>query len=220
MSRPSWDRYFFDLARMVSTRATCNRAAIGAVLVKHKRVIGSGYNGVPEGQEHCPDTAEHLALDHCRATVHAERNALTNALVPVHGATLYVYGPRKVCPDCRDALVLAGVTDIRVEHGPAGATLEAVLDDVRQWQVETFPQATPQSISAHLLAEARELAENPTDRMEMADVLMLLSGLAKHTGVDLASAVREKLAICRARQWGRPNAQGFVEHVRDWEAAV
>jgi len=148
--RVSWDQYFFAITQVVSTRATCNRAAIGAVLVKHKRVIGSGYNGVPEGQEHCPDTAEHLALDHCRATVHAERNALTNALVPVHGATLYVYGPRKVCPDCRDALVLAGVTDIRVEHGPAGATLEAVLDDVRQWQVETFPQATPQSISSAL----------------------------------------------------------------------
>ena len=188
-------------------------------MVKHKRIISTGFNGVPSGEPHCPDTKEHMALPHCGAALHAERNALTNALVPVHGATLYVYGPRKVCPDCRDALVLAGVTDIRVEHGPAGVTLEAVLDDVRQWQVETFPQATPQSISAHLLSEARELAENPTDRMEMADVLMLLSGLAKHTGVDLASAVREKLAICRARQWGRPNAQGFVEHVRDWEAA-
>lgn len=218
MSRPSWDSYFFDMARVVSTRATCPRAAIGAVLVKHKRVIGSGYNGVPEGAAHCPETAEHLALDHCRASVHAERNALTNALVPAYGATLYVYGPRKVCPDCADALALAGVTDIRVQHGPAGITLEAVLDDVWQWQQETFPTRSAHSISAHLRAEAQELAEDPTDRMEMADVLMLLSGLARYTGTDLASAVREKLAICRARVWGKPNAEGYVEHVREVSA--
>lgn len=219
MSRVSWDSYFFDIARVVSTRATCPRAAIGAVLVKHKRIIASGYNGVPEGQKHCPDTADHLMLDHCRASVHAERNALANALVPAYGATLYVYGPRKVCPDCADALVLAGVTDIRVQHETPTPTLESVLADVWAWQCETFPTSSAQSISAHLLAEATELAAEPTDRMEMADVLMLLSGLAKHTGTDLASAVREKLAICRARVWGKPNAQGYVEHVRDWSAA-
>lgn len=215
MSRPSWDQYFFDIARVVSSRATCPRASIGAVLVKQKRIISSGFNGPASGAPHCPDTAEHLALDHCRDSIHAERNALTNALVPAYGATLYVYGPRKVCPDCADALVLAGVTDIRVQHGPASATLEDVLADVWQWQCGTFPTRSPESISAHLLAEARELAEHPTDRMEMADVLMLLAALARDTGTDLTSAVREKLAICRARAWGRPNAAGYVEHIRD-----
>jgi dCMP deaminase len=115
--RPSWDAYFFDLAAKVAGRATCPRAKIGAVLVKQKRIIGTGYNGVPSGEPHCPNTPEHLALDHCADAVHAERNALANALVPAFDATLYVVGPRPVCPNCRDALRLCGVTDIRWGEG-------------------------------------------------------------------------------------------------------
>lgn len=113
--RPDWDSYFFDLARVIATRATCPRASIGVVLVKNKRIIGTGYNGVAESRPHCPNTREHLALDHCTDAIHAEYNALTNALVPVHGATLYVVGPRPICEQCRGWLEKAGVTDVR--HG-------------------------------------------------------------------------------------------------------
>lgn len=124
--RASWDDYFFKITADVATRATCPRASIGAVLVKNKRVISTGYNGVPEGREHCPDIPEHMALEHCQAAIHAEYNALANALVPAFGATLYVVGPRPVCPDCRDRLRENGVTDIRWRESVEAPTVSSI----------------------------------------------------------------------------------------------
>src|SRR4051794_26374657 len=165
--RPDWDDYFFTLAGMVGTRATCPRAQIGAALVKNRRVIGTGYNGVPEGRPHCPDTAEHLALDHCGEAVHAEYNALANALVPAFGATLYVVGPRRICPDCADRLRENGVADIRWRESVP--TLDAVLAEVVAWQARTFPRATAASVVEHLRREVLELVADPTDLSELAD---------------------------------------------------
>ena len=108
--------------------------------MKAKRVIGTGYNGAPSGESHCPHTPEHLALDHCPNAVHAERNALANALVPAFGATLYVVGPRPICPSCREALALCGVTDVRWRESVL--SLDRVVADVRAWQAETFPKGT------------------------------------------------------------------------------
>lgn len=127
--RASWDDYFFGIAAKVAERATCPRASIGAALVKGRHIIGTGYNGVASGLPHCPDTPEHLALDHCRDAIHAEINALTNALIPAYGATLYVVGPRQVCPHCRDHLNAQGITDIRWRE--SGPTLDGVVEHVR-----------------------------------------------------------------------------------------
>lgn len=91
-----------------------------------QRVISTGYNGVPEGREHCPDIPEHMALEHCQAAIHAEYNALANALVPAFGATLYVVGPRPVCPDCRDRLRENGVTDIRWRESVEAPTVSSI----------------------------------------------------------------------------------------------
>jgi dCMP deaminase len=211
--RPDWDDYFFKLAAMVAERATCPRASIGAVLVKNKRVIGTGYNGVAEGRPHCPDTAEHLALDHCPDAVHAEYNALANALVPAFGATLYVVGPRRICPDCADRLAENGVKDIRWR--PSVPTLEAVLAESVAWASETFIRQTAASKIEHLRREAVELSERPDDEGEWADVLVLMAGAAHLQGTDLATVVERKLAILRTRAWGEPDAAGVVEHVRD-----
>jgi dCMP deaminase len=215
MGRPDWDSYFFRIAAEVATRATCPRASIGAVLVKNKRIIGAGYNGVAEGQEHCPSSPEHLVLDHCRDAVHAEYNALANALVPAFGATLYVVGARRVCPDCADRLRENGVTDIRHQRGVS--SLDTVLAEVNEWQAVTFPRATPSSVVAHLKREVDELAADPTDTGELADVIFLVVGLAYELGLsmtDLAEIVAQKLAINRKRTWGEPDADGVVEHVR------
>lgn len=96
--------------------------------------------------------------------------------------------------------------------------LESVLAEVYEWQKVTFPQATHHSKAAHLLAEARELAADPTSRKEMADVLMLLSGLALGQDISLADAVAAKMVTNRTRTWGKPNEQGYVEHVREQPA--
>lgn len=101
--------------------------------------------------------------------------------------------------------------------------LDAVLYDVVEWARLAFGRArTPQRHRAkaiHLLKEAQELAEDPSDAEEMADVLMILAHLAADQGVNLAVAVREKLAVCRQRQWGPPDADGVVEHVRKEDGA-
>lgn len=213
MSRLNRDAYWFGMAAHVATRATCPRASIGAVLVKFDRQIGSGFNGAPEGEPHCPSTPEHLALDHCRISRHAESNALRNALLPPVGATLYVVGPRTVCPNCADQLRQAGVLDIRWKLSVP--TLESVLADVTAWQRETFKQATLYSITEHLRREAEELAASPTSESEIADVLILLNAAAAMQGIDLADVVRQKMLVNRARTWQQPDAAGVVEHVRD-----
>ncbi|HEV2734883.1 MAG TPA: dATP/dGTP pyrophosphohydrolase domain-containing protein [Longimicrobiaceae bacterium] len=96
-------------------------------------------------------------------------------------------------------------------------SLDDLLADVVAWQRETFPVATPASVVEHLRREVAELVNDPHDAMEQADALFLLAGLAAHTGVDLADAVRRKLEINRARVWGAPDAHGVVEHVRGEE---
>jgi dCMP deaminase len=213
VSRPDWDSYFFEVASVVAKRATCPRAQIGACLVKNKRVIGTGYNGVPEGDPHCPNTPEHLALDHCQESVHAEYNAMANALVPAFGATLYVVGSRRVCPNCADVLHENGVTDIRWQQ--SAPTLDALARDIRAWQWQTFPLATPASVAEHLRREAEELAVAPSSAEEIADIFHLLVAAADANGYDLENLIATKFAINQQRAWSPPDEQGVSEHVRD-----
>lgn len=91
--RASWDEYFMSIAREVATRSTCARKHVGAVLVREKRILATGYNGSIPGLSHCDDVG-HLMVDgHCVRTVHAEANAIVQAAVSgvsTLGATIYV----------------------------------------------------------------------------------------------------------------------------------
>ena len=74
--RPDWDSYFMKIAYAVSERSTCDRAFVGCVLVTDKRILTTGFNGSPKGQDHC-DEIGHLIVDgHCVRTIHAETNAI------------------------------------------------------------------------------------------------------------------------------------------------
>ncbi|HEY5168400.1 MAG TPA: dCMP deaminase family protein, partial [Thermoleophilia bacterium] len=98
--RPSWDEYFLQLATQAATRSTCLRRQVGAVLVRDKRILATGYNGAPRGVSHCLDIGclrEQLGIpsgerqELCRA-IHAEQNAVIQAAihgVAIEGATLY-----------------------------------------------------------------------------------------------------------------------------------
>lgn len=86
---------------------------------------------------------------------------------------------------------------------------------VADWADVTFPASTDHSKLAHLRKELAELEERPDSAEEMAGVVMLVCHLARAHGVDLAAAIEQKLAICRARTWGAPDADGVVEHVRE-----
>ena len=117
--RKSWDEYFFDVAKMVSTRSTCPRAAIGAVLVdRHHRIISTGYNGAPSNVAHCDEIGCVIVDDHCVATVHAEENCLTPELTleQMDGAIMYVHGPRQCCDNCMNLLNIMGITDIKERY--------------------------------------------------------------------------------------------------------
>lgn len=116
--RPSWNEYFMEIARLVATRSTCQRRQVGAVLVRDKRILSTGYNGVPSGMEHCDAVGclrESLGIpsgerhELCRG-VHAEQNAIIQAAkhgISIDGATLYcTHSP---CLICAKMLVQAGI---------------------------------------------------------------------------------------------------------------
>lgn len=116
-SRPTLDRYFLNVAAIVATRSTCLHRKVGAVLVRDKHVLSTGYNGAPSGEPHCSEVGcrkpEHgFGMERCRA-VHAEANAIIQAArhgVSVEGATLYC--THSSCPICAAMLKNAGIENI------------------------------------------------------------------------------------------------------------
>ena len=91
-SRVSWDVYFMNIARQVATRATCERKHVGAVIVRDKTILSTGYNGSIRGLPHCDEVGHMLEDDHCVRTVHAEANAICQAArngVRIEGADIY-----------------------------------------------------------------------------------------------------------------------------------
>jgi dCMP deaminase len=90
--RQSWDHYFMEIARQVATRATCDRKHVGALLVRDRTILSTGYNGSIRGLPHCDDVGHMMENGHCVATVHAEANAIIQAAkngVAINGATIY-----------------------------------------------------------------------------------------------------------------------------------
>jgi dCMP deaminase len=78
-TRASWDEYFMAIARVVATRSTCDRKHVGAVIVRDKMILTSGYNGSIRGLPHCDDEGHLMEDGHCVRTVHAEANAIVQA---------------------------------------------------------------------------------------------------------------------------------------------
>lgn len=152
MPRPTWDEYFMSIAEQVAGRSTCLRRATGAVLVKDKRILATGYNGVPKGLAHCEEagclreqrsipSGSHHEL--CRG-IHAEQNAVIQAAK--HGIAMdgsIAYCTHQPCVLCAKILLNAGVVDI------------------------VFRDSYPDPLSEELLAEAgvvpRRLVSVPAD---------------------------------------------------------
>ena len=77
--RVDWHTYFMNIARQAATRATCERKHVGAVIVRDKTILSTGYNGSIRGMPHCDDIGHMIENTHCVATVHAEANAIIQA---------------------------------------------------------------------------------------------------------------------------------------------
>jgi len=124
--RPSWHEYFLQLARQAATRSTCLRRQVGAVLVRDKRLLSTGYNGSPRGTAHCLDVGclrDQMGIpsgerqELCRA-IHAEQNAIIQAAVhgvAIEGATLYA--TLQPCILCAKMLINCGVREIYYLEG-------------------------------------------------------------------------------------------------------
>ena len=111
--RKPWNDYFMDQARMVSTRATCDRLHVGAVIVRDKRIISTGYNGSVSGDVHCHDEGCYVVDGHCIRTIHAESNAILQCAkfgVSTEGAAIYV--THFPCLLCSKQIIQAGLSTI------------------------------------------------------------------------------------------------------------
>ena len=136
--RPGWDDYFMEIAYLVSRRTTCLRRAVGAVIVKDKRILATGYNGVPAGIEHCltrgclraqlgiPSGEKH---ELCRG-LHGEQNAIIQAAkhgINIDGASIYI--TTQPCIICAKMLINAGIKEIIFDASYPDQLTQEMLDE-------------------------------------------------------------------------------------------
>jgi dCMP deaminase len=146
LQRPSWEEYFMDITHLVAKRSTCLRRQVGAVLVKDKKILATGYNGAPSRLEHCleigclrekqriPSGERH---ELCRG-LHAEQNAIIQAAyhgVEIREATIYC--TNHPCIICSKMIINAGIQKVVFEAGYADALAEEMLKESRI-KVEKF----------------------------------------------------------------------------------
>lgn len=138
MKRPAWDEYFMEITRLVARRSTCMRRSVGAVLVKDKNILATGYNGAPSGVAHCLDVGclrERMAVQSgerhelCRG-LHAEQNAIIQAAkhgTNINGATLYC--TTMPCIICTKMLINAGILRIVYAQGYPDQLAEEMIEE-------------------------------------------------------------------------------------------
>jgi dCMP deaminase len=108
--RMDWNQYFMNIAREVASRSTCDRKHVGAVIVRDKTILSTGYNGSIKGMPHCDEVGHMIEDGHCVATIHAEANAVIQAAkngVRIDGGEIYVTA--SPCWNCFKMLANAGI---------------------------------------------------------------------------------------------------------------
>ena len=139
-NRPSWNSYFMNITNLVAQRSTCLRRAVGAVLVKDKRILSTGYNGAPANLKHCLEVGclrEQMGIESgkmhelCRG-IHAEQNAIIQAAyhgVSVKGAA--VYCTNQPCSICARMIINAGIVKIYYQSGYADPLSKELLAEAK-----------------------------------------------------------------------------------------
>jgi dCMP deaminase len=116
VKRIGWDEYFLKIAEIASSRSTCDRRHVGAVIVKDKVVLSTGYNGSPRGLDHCDDVGHEIVGGHCVRTVHAEANAIAIAQAALKGVSINgacIYLTNSPCYDCFKMIINAGIREVK-----------------------------------------------------------------------------------------------------------
>ncbi len=139
-NRPSWDEYFLGIADLVSKRSTCLRRKVGAVLVKDKRMLATGYNGAPSRIAHCSEAGcmrEKLKIpsgerhELCRG-LHAEQNAFLQAAL--HGTSLkdaILYSTIQPCIICAKMIINAGIKEIVIKGDYPDPMARGILKEAK-----------------------------------------------------------------------------------------
>ena len=142
--RIDWDEYFMNIAKVVSSRSTCDRKFVGAVIIRDKTILSTGYNGSIRKLDHCSQIGHMIENDHCVATIHAEANAIIQAAkngVCIDGAALYTTA--SPCWACFKLIANSGIKricfgefykDERIFHFAKKLKMELVKLDVEKIQ--------------------------------------------------------------------------------------
>ncbi len=112
-TRVGWHEYFMGVARVVATRSTCDRKQVGAVIVRDRTILSTGYNGSIRGMPHCDEAGHMMENGHCVATIHAETNAVLQAAkngVRIDGSEIYTTA--SPCWNCFKMIANAGIRTI------------------------------------------------------------------------------------------------------------
>jgi len=155
MTRPSWDEYFMEITHLVARRSTCLRRQVGAVLVKDKNILATGYNGAPSGVAHCLDVGclrEQMRIpsgerhELCRG-LHAEQNAIIQAAK--HGTNIdnsTLYCTTMPCIICSKMIINAGIRRIVFQEGYADQLAAQMIAEsgiaVENFQAPNMPGET------------------------------------------------------------------------------
>ncbi len=153
--RPSWDEYFMRIAEMAATRSTCLRRQVGAVIVKDKKILATGYNGAPSGLKHCLDIGclrEKLKIpsgerhELCRAT-HAEQNAIAQAaLFGVSIKDGVLYSTNQPCILCTKLIINAGIKKIVIQDSYPDRMSKDMLKEAKV-EIQIHPKKRDHSVT-------------------------------------------------------------------------
>ncbi|KLV27401.1 MULTISPECIES: ComE operon protein 2 [Niallia] len=171
MERISWNEYFMAQSELLALRSTCTRLAVGATIVRDKRIIAGGYNGSIAGGVHCIDEGCYVIDNHCVRTIHAEMNAILQCAkfgVPTAGADIYV--THFPCLQCCKAIVQAGIKTVYYEldyknHPYALELFEQA--NIETVQVERKELENKEEKKALVEALVKQLKENNADSVEI-----------------------------------------------------
>jgi|TARA_B100000929_G_scaffold228298_1_gene184677 dCMP deaminase len=111
--RVSWEQYFMNIAKEVATRSTCDRKHVGAVIVRGKTILSTGYNGSIKGLDHCDDIGHEMENTHCIRTIHAEANAIVQAArhgIRIEDSEIFVTA--SPCYDCFKMIANVGINKV------------------------------------------------------------------------------------------------------------
>lgn len=151
-ARPSWDEYFMALAHLAAVMGTCPKRKVGAVTVRDKRVLTTGFNGAPPGMPHCTEVGCLLFENEgssCRRVLHAEQNAVLRDSGNLQGAILYTsFLP---CVDCMKEIITAKIAEVVYE--------------------EEYPGTKPRYVHAKEFAQSSPIRLRKIQKVDMRQVL-------------------------------------------------